>query len=430
MINFELDFENIFLKENIDSSFRDVFLIQKFSVDVKNERPQIDHFFEEEFCPKKKMSFGVILDSKSNICDFDFRTFFNIKTFDVFCEDTDDKRLDEKFENCFHNEILEDFPFKISLNENGTVNNSVFKKYFKIPDFQTSLDVKKRINDTLFEQYFNTDKEHDYNIINNLKKNLNSRKIITREERERIPEVEPETFHISQEKKQTFSIEENLKNSESLIKENIFYKIVEFNPSEITEIDTPELSQIPTQIDTSYKEEIDQKIIDLENKYEDLLQKTVNDYQSKIQKMLEDFSTFRNNVTQQVNRMSFISSATGGGAVNILDMDDVDKTNLQNGYTLSYNNSLKKFEFINGSSTTFDRMQADVFEVEQIDLTNNFIDISAPADSNYYELSEFHVNGIVNIYQTNYTFLSSTRIDISNLILNVGDIVRIVYIKS
>ena len=147
-------------------------------------------------------------------------------------------------------------------------------------------------------------------------------------------------------------------------------------------------------------------------------------------KMVNDFSEFRNHINQQVNRLAFISSSTGGGAVNILDMDDVDKTNLQNGYTLSYNNSLKKFEFINGSSATFDRMQADVFEVEQINLDKNYIDISAPADSNYYELSEFHVNGVVNIYQTNYTFLSSTRIDISNLSLSEGDKVRIFYIKS
>ena len=133
-------------------------------------------------------------------------------------------------------------------------------------------------------------------------------------------------------------------------------------------------------------------------------------------------------------RSTFISSATGGGAVNILDMDDVDKTNLQNGYTLSYNNSLKKFEFINpasvGASASFDSMQADVFVLTQINLDNNYIDLSAPADSNYYSLSEVQVNGIVNIYQTNYTFLSSTRIDISNLSLSEGDKVRIFYIKS
>ena len=368
-MNFELDIENILL-EDCNSSFIKYFNIQNFSVVCeKTHLSDLDNLFVKEFVPVKEMSFNVELDEKSNVFNSDFRKEFGIHNFEVY------------------------------LNENSSINNF------------------------LFEDHFDINQSFDYSIIENLKKDFNSRKILTREEREQIPELEPEIFSIEQDKKKTVSIEENLEKSKSVIKENSFYKIVEFDVSE-------PIIQVPTEIDNSYKEEVDQKIIDLENKYEDLLQKTKNEYETRIGKMIDDFSEFRNHINQQVNRMTFISSATGGGAVNILDMDDVDKTNLQNGYTLSYNNSLKKFEFINGSSATFDRMQADVFEVEQINLDKNYIDISAPADSNYYELSEFHVNGVVNIYQTNYTFLSSTRIDISNLSLSEGDKVRIFYIKS
>lgn len=429
MFEIEIDVDNFLLKEDLNNSFREIFNIKNFSIEVKKERPVIDHLFEEEFYEKKEMSFDVILDSKSYIQDCDFRSFFKIKNFDIFCEGVVDKGIDETFEKFFDFQKIEPSPFKISLNEDGTIHDEDFRQHFETPNFEITLDTRKKVDDIIFENYFNTQKEqkYDYDIIENLKKSLNSRKILTREEREQIPELEPEISTIDQEKKETVSIEEGLEKSKSVIKENAFYKIVEFDASEL-------VTQVPTEIDTSYKEEVDQKIIDLENKYEDLLQKTVNDYQNKMNKMLEDFSTFRNNVTQQVNRMSFVSSATGGGAVNILDMDDVDKSNLNNGYTLSYNNSLKKFEFINpanvGSSASFDSMQADVFTITQPDLDNGYIDLSSPADSNYYELSEFHINGVVNIYQTNYDFLSSTRINISSLILDVGDIIRIVYIKS
>ena len=253
MIDFELDIdiESILLKENIDNSFRDVFDIQNFSVDInKSETENLDNIFEQEFVPKKEMSFNVTVDN--------------------------------------------------SL----TLHNSEFRSHFGIHNFETCLDENKNINDLIFEEHFKEEQKYDYNIIDKLKKNLNSRKILTREEREQIPENQPDVFSIEEDKKEVISIEENLKKSESVIKENSFYKIVEFDESE--------LAQIPTKVDTSYREEVDQKIIDLENKYEDLLQKTKDDYETRLEKMMGDFSNFRNQVNQQVNRMAFISSTTGG----------------------------------------------------------------------------------------------------------------------
>lgn len=372
MIDFELDIdiESILLKENIDNSFRDVFDIQNFSVDDNEIRTEgLDVIFEQEFVPKKEISFNIKIDTKSSL------------------------------------------------------HNSEFRSHFGIHNFETCLDESKNINDLIFEEHFKEEQKYDYNIIDKLKKNLNSRKILTREEREQIPENEPEVFSIEEDKKETVSIEEGLEKSKSVIKENSFYKIVEFDASEL-------VSQVPTEIDTSYKEEVDQKIIDLENKYEDLLQKTVNDYQSKMNKMLEDFSTFRNNVTQQVNRMSFISSATGGGAVNILDMDDVDKSNLKDGYSLTYNSDLRKFEFVDIVSKTLDHLQSEIYIITQDDIDRGYLELNIPSDPEYYNISELHINGLVNTYPEEYDFISPTQVNISNLLLNPEDKVKIIYVKS
>ena len=371
MIDFELDIdiESILLKENIDNSFRDVFDIQNFSVDInKSETENLDNIFEQEFVPKKEMSFNVTVDN--------------------------------------------------SL----TLHNSEFRSHFGIHNFETCLDENKNINDLIFEEHFKEEQKYDYNIIDKLKKNLNSRKILTREEREQIPENQPDVFSIEEDKKEVISIEENLKKSESVIKENSFYKIVEFDESE--------LAQIPTKVDTSYREEVDQKIIDLENKYEDLLQKTKDDYETRLEKMMGDFSNFRNQVNQQVNRMAFISSATGGGAVNILDLDDVDRTNLQDGYSLTYNSDLRKFEFVDIVSKTLDHLITKTFIIDQTDITNGYLDLDIPSDPDYYDISEIHMNGLINDYQSEYDFLSPTRVDISNLLLSVGDRVKIIYVKS
>ena len=77
-MNFELyiDSESVVLKEGIDNSFRAVFDIQNFSVELVKERPNIDIFFQEQFAPEKHISFGVSLDESSNVYDSDFRKFF------------------------------------------------------------------------------------------------------------------------------------------------------------------------------------------------------------------------------------------------------------------------------------------------------------------------------------------------------------------
>tara|TARA_Y100000287_G_scaffold112276_1_gene90100 strand:+ start:5034 stop:6389 length:1356 start_codon:yes stop_codon:yes gene_type:complete len=451
MIEFELDIVESILSEGFDKSFEELFNIQNFSVELnethengldeifnkefdlnknfsinlsENKIKDIDSIFKEEFVPKLGMSFNIDLSFEKNLNDSDFRGHFKIiENFSINLSENKIKDIDSIFKEEFYQPI----PKLQVLENNDTIPNSQQQNNI----FDICLDSLENVDDLIFEEHFKEDESYDYNIINKLKKDFSSRKILTREEREQIPENEPDIFSIESDSKEKISIEDSLEESKSIIKENSFYKIVEIDQSELRNIPT----KVETSVDTSYREEVDQKIIDLESKYEDLLQKTKDGYEDKLSKMVDDFSSFRNHITQQVTRMSFIaSSSAGGGAVNILDMDDVNKTNLQNGYVLSYNNFSKKFEFINpaniGSSASFDSMQADVFTITQNDLDNSYIDLSASADSKYYELSEFHINGIVNVHQTNYTFLSPNRVDISNLILDIGDVIRIVYIKT
>ena len=451
MIEFELDIVESILSEGFDKSFEELFNIQNFSVELnethengldeifnkefdlnknfsinlnENKIQDIDSIFKEEFVPNLGMSFNIDLNSVKKLNDSDFRNHFKlIQNFSINLNENKIQDIDSIFKEEFHQPIPK---LQVLENDATTPNSQQQNNIFDI-----CLDSLENVDDLIFEEHFKEDESYDYNIINKLKKDFSSRKILTREEREQIPENESDIFSIESDSKEKISIEDSLEEFKSVIKENSFYKIVEIDQSELRNIPT----KVETSVDTSYREEVDQKIIDLESKYEDLLQKTKDGYEDKLSKMVDDFSSFRNHITQQVTRMSFIaSSSAGGGAVNILDMDDVNKTNLQNGYVLSYNNFSKKFEFINpaniGSSASFDSMQADVFTITQNDLDNSYIDLSASADSKYYELSEFHINGIVNVHQTNYTFLSPNRVDISNLILDIGDIIRIVYIKT
>ena len=216
------------------------------------------------------------------------------------------------------------------------------------------------------------------------------------------------------------SLEPNVEETTSVIKENHFYKIIE--------VDAPEYIEPEPEIQVSYKDEVDQQLTDMENKYEDLLQKTKEGYQSQLNKMVSDFSDFRNHINQQVTRMSFISSSSaGGGAVRILDMDDVDTSELADGKTLLWSHSAQKFEL--KASVV---QNAKVFEITQQNIDDGYVELetTSAADPELYHLSTVEVNGLVNYYPFQYTFLSETRVDISLLGVQVGDYVRVVYTRK
>ena len=150
-------------------------------------------------------------------------------------------------------------------------------------------------------------------------------------------------------------------------------------------------------------------------------------------KMSEEFSTFRNNIASQVSRMALASSSGGGGATKIFDMDDFERSSLQSlqdGNVLTYNGTSRKFEVINNSTSTLDLMHSFCFEITQTHLDNGYFDLPFPADPNYVHLSEILINGIQNNCPDQYTFPTQSRIDTSLLTLDLGDKVRIVYIKT
>ena len=312
-------------------------------------------------------------------------------------------------------EVEEPFPFRVCLNEKNFIYDCEFRKHFKIHNFKTCVDRSKNIDDLVFEEHFEIKKqpEYDYNIIENLKKDLNSRKIVTREERESAVLNEPEVSVLEDAKE---SIELNVEETASIIKDNRFYKIVE--------TDIPK--HIEPEIDTSYKEEVEQQLSSMESKYEDLLQKTKDDYESKLGKMINDFSDFRNHITHQVTRMSYISSSSaGGGAVRILDMDDVDSSQLADGRTLMWDSESNKFKLESARAQT-----AQVYEVDSQILSDGYVDLDLEAASELYDLSTVELNGLVNYHNFHYTFISSTRVDISSLGARIGDFIRVIYTRK
>ena len=312
-------------------------------------------------------------------------------------------------------EVEEPFPFRVCLNEKNFIYDCEFRKHFKIHNFKTCVDRSKNIDDLVFEEHFKIKKqpEYDYNIIENLKKDLNSRKIVTREERESVVLNEPEVSVLEDAKE---SIELNVEETTSIIKDNRFYKIVE--------TDIPK--HIEPEIDTSYKEEVEQQLSSMESKYEDLLQKTKHDYESKLGKMINDFSDFRNHITHQVTRMSYISSSSaGGGAVRILDMDDVDASQLADGRTLMWDSESNKFKLESARAQT-----AQVYEVDSEILSVGYVDLDLEAASELYDLSTVELNGLVNYHNFHYTFISSTRVDISSLGARIGDFIRVIYTRK
>ena len=459
MLDFELniDVKTIILKENIDNSFKELFNLKTFSVDVSdNSNKDFDDVFQEEFILKKDISFNVELDNKSSVYDSDFREHFGLHSFNVFCENNSNVDINSSFQDLFNTkqfrvfdelksriesedivedipqvveevvEVEEKFPFRIELNEGGTVFDYDFRKHFDIHSFETCVDRDKDINDFLFEEYFEIrcESTYDYDIINNLKKDFSSRKVLTRDD---IPDQEVDIYSLDEDMKNSTSLEEDFENKSSVIKEKTFYKIVEVEEEseEIEEKVLPEL-----KIETSHLDDFERKIYGLEEKYEDLLQKTKDQYEDKMNKMSEEFASFRNNVATQVSRMAMVSTSGGGGATKILDMDDFERSSLQNGNVLSYNGTSKKFELINNSASTLDLMHSFCFEITQTDLNNGYFDLPHPADPRYDHLSEILINGIQNNCPDQYTFPTTSRIDTSSLTLDLGDKIRIVYIKS
>ena len=85
------------------------------------------------------------------------------------------------------------------------------------------------------------------------------------------------------------------------------------------------------------------------NQFKEVLQKDVTQYKAKVNTILSDRG----------------GGSHGGGEVNLRRLDDVDITNLTDGYVLAFNDSIQKFEFVaqsgggGGTIDTFARTRAN-----------------------------------------------------------------------
>ena len=85
------------------------------------------------------------------------------------------------------------------------------------------------------------------------------------------------------------------------------------------------------------------------NQFKEVLQKDVTQYKAKVNTILSDRG----------------GGSSGGGEVNLRYLDDVDITNLTDGYVLAFNESIQKFEFVvqsgggGGTIDTFARTRAN-----------------------------------------------------------------------
>ena len=85
------------------------------------------------------------------------------------------------------------------------------------------------------------------------------------------------------------------------------------------------------------------------NQFKEVLQKDVTQYKAKVNTILSDRG----------------GGSHGGGEVNLRRLDDVDITNLTDGYVLAFNESIQKFEFVaqsgggGGTIDTFARTRAN-----------------------------------------------------------------------
>lgn len=403
------------------------------------EDKKVQNFFHKKESDKLKVEFNENFDKDIFLkLNENFESFFDCEkvelvvssipemTFDIFRENTslNFKTLNHEFSSYFP-----------KLEE--TVQNKNVKQLKEsleeVHDIKYVCDFNLKFIDESFDKIeFNQDFENFFDIQTDNSDNLVSENSVVK-----ALDIDLTKRRVSKESLETFK-SDPLEffvpefSSKSKLKDEIVKETDQIIDNKIEDIEEKYISIMNSEIDQMQKNH--QKNIDSIKKEHD----------RKINHIMNEFNLFKKMMIDQMSNVksTFLSATSGGGAINIIDMHDVDKSNLQDGYTLSYNASLKKFEFTNLETAgvdasvneavkrVFDRMNTDVFTIQQIDLDRNYLDLSESSDPNYLGISEVQVNGQVTIHSQSYDFLSNTRINTSNLNLQIGDIVRVFYIKS
>ena len=384
---------------------------------------------------------NVCIDNiEENILNQDFETFFFIPKIDKFrveCIDTDFLDLNEEFVSIFGEPIEE-------------VIEEVIVDIFEVNRKDVSFDFKKLNQE--FSLFFQTkdeivieeeevlEKVLDFSV-SLCEENLNNKSYLNDSFENLFVEfvevnesvLENDTF-IKMIKIDLEKREKKPKKIERKLEDNAYSDFIFSSSHRIKEEITEESNNLINQEITKIKEEYDQKLEDelsnAQKVYQENLDDVKKDNDKKIEKIVGEFNTFKKMVLEQVRglKSSFLSSVSGGGAINFLDLFDVKRSDvIPSGAMIRYDDIIKKF--VIDAPGTGGNQQVDFFTVEQEMIDIGFIQLSAEANPEFFNSSKVEINGLANLYPIDYDFIDNDKIDSKDLGLQLGDTLRVVYTK-
>lgn len=198
---------------------------------------------------------------------------------------------------------------------------------------------------------------------------------------------------------------------------------------------TEPVSQIP-QVNNEIDYTADAETI--RENVEQFIQVKEREFQEQLIKMRQDFISLQAQINSKVNNMTmFVSSATGGGEVNMLRLDDVDTSQLSVSKPYpKYNSTTKKIEFVSateiGQAISVTDEDTQSFTVDTTIETNQYIDLQSDIASGTEQFTELYHNGIAQDYGLTFELVngSRNRLDISELPAVEGDHIRVRWKKT
>lgn len=386
---------------------------------------------------------NVCIDNiEENVLNQDFETFFFIPKIDKFrveCIDTDFLDLNEEFVSIFGKPIEEEV-IEEEIVDIFEVNRKDVSFDFKKLNQEFSLFFQTK-DEIVVEEEEVLEKVLDFSV-SLCEENLNNKSYLNDSFENLFVEfvevnesvLENDTF-IKMIKIDLEKRERKPKKIERKLEDNAYSDFIFSSSHRIKEEITEESNNLINREITKIKEEYDQKLEDeLSNAqkiYQENLDDVKKDNDKKIEKIVGEFNTFKKMVLEQVRglKSSFLSSVSGGGAINFLDLFDVKKEEeIVHGGLVRYDGELKKF--VVDPPGTGGNQQVDFLTVDQDMIDAGVIQLSEEANPEFFNSSKVEINGLANLYPVDYNFIDNGRIDSSRLILTVGDTLRIVYTKS
>lgn len=384
---------------------------------------------------------NVCIDNiEENVLNQDFETFFFIPKIDKFrveCIDTDFLDLNEEFVSMFSEPIEELIEEEIV--DIFEVNRKDVSFDFKKLNQEFSLFFQTK-DDIVVEEKEVLEKVLDFSV-SLCEENLNNKSYLNDSFENLFVEfvevnesvLENDTF-IKMIKIDLEKREKKPKKIERKLEDNAYSDFIFSSSHRIKEEITEESNNLINQEITKIKEEYDQKLEDelsnAQKVYQENLDGVKKDNDKKIEKIVGEFNTFKKMVLEQVRglKSSFLSSVSGGGAINFLDLFDVKKSDaIASGAMIRYDGTIKKF--VIDAPGSGGNQQVDFFTIDQDMVDQEFIQLSTEANPEFFNSSKVEINGLANLYPIDYDFIGNDKIDSDKLGLFLGDTLRVVYTK-